>query len=110
MSDIDIRFDGLLAFLVAAGLGSILVLSALVCFLRGWWKTKRPFGGFASPNLRGMLLSAALFAVIALTLVIRDGGPYPHSLEHLLDRWVVAWGAAVLLLWPLTAYLSRRSG
>ena len=109
MSDIDIRFDGLLAFLVAAGLGSILVLSAAVCFGRGWWKTKRFSGGFASPNLRGMLLSVALFAAIALTIALRDGGGHPHILEQWLDRWVAVWGAAVLLLWPLATYLSRRN-
>ncbi|MEO5717928.1 MAG: hypothetical protein ABIR29_05080 [Chthoniobacterales bacterium] len=109
MSDINIRFDGLLAFLIAAGLGSILVLSAAVCFLRGWWKTKRVSGGFASPNLRGMLLSTALFAAIALTIVLRDGGGHPRNLERWLDRWVAVWGAFVLLLWPLVTYLSRRN-
>ncbi len=110
MSDIDIRCDGLLTFLVAAGLGSVLLLAAAGCFLRGWGKTKRLSASFASPNLCGMLLSATGFAATALVILMRDGGADSHTLERWLNRWVVAWGVAVLLVWPLTSYLSRRSG
>ena len=109
MSDIAIRLDGLLAFLVAAGLGSILLLAALSCFLRGLWKAQRLSRSLASPHVRGMALSGVVFVAIALTVALRDGGPYPRTVEQWLDRWVVAWAVAVLLLWPLTARLFARS-
>jgi hypothetical protein len=107
MSDINLNLDGVLAFLVAAGLGLLLVLAILLGSLAAAVKANQRGEQFTQqkffPHLIGMVVSLLCCLAIELVLLVTDSNLPPRRIPVWLDNWVIIWLTAVLLLWPLSA-------
>jgi hypothetical protein len=112
MSDINLNLDGLLAFLVAAGLGLLLlvaiflgsIIAAVKAHQRGEQFSQQRF----FPHLIGMVVSLVSCLAIELVLLLTDSSVPPRRISMWLDNWVIVWLTAVLLLWPLSSEICRR--
>ena len=112
MSDININLDGVLAFLVAAGLGLLLVLAIVLGSLAAAVKANQRGEQFTQqkffPHLIGMVVSLLSCLTIELVLLVTDSNLPPRRIPVWLDNWVIIWLTGVLLLWPLSARMTRR--
>lgn len=112
MSDIDITLDGLLAFMVAAAFSVLLLTGIIGCFLYAHKRARRTLGPInrqpLSPHITGMSMSLSGFLAVLLFLLYMESTPRPHSLSRWLDGWVWVWSTALLALWPLRVYLSKK--
>jgi hypothetical protein len=111
MSDIKLNLDGLIAFLVAAALGLVLLLVLSIVSLRGLLRARRKGERFTRqssfPHVLGMLVSLAACAAVMFLSWFTDGGAYPRTLNVWLDRWSPLWGALILVLAPACAYFIK---
>jgi hypothetical protein len=111
MSDINLNLDGLVAFLVAAGLGLLLVLAIFLGSIIAAVKAHQRGEQFSQqrffPHLIGMVVSLVSCLAIEFVLLLTDANVPPRRIPLWLDNWVIVWLTAVLLLWPLTVRMCR---
>jgi hypothetical protein len=115
MSDIAINLDGLIAFIAAAALSLVLVAAIIICLAYGWSAARRTGVPLRRqkvfPHIAGMSICLVCFALLMLFLLFTEWTPKPHLINRWLDEWVWLWASAIVLLWPLTAYVwNRRRG
>ena len=112
MSDINLNLDGVLAFLVAAGLGLLLVLAitlgSVFAAVKAHQRRQRFIQQGFFPHLIGMVVSLVCCLAIELVLLLTDSYIPPRRIPLWLDQWVLVWLTAVLVMWPLSAYTWRR--
>jgi hypothetical protein len=112
MRGIGICLDGLIAFLAAAALADILLVSLAVCSLRGLIQVRRKGERFCHqpvyPHLIGMLISLSCYVVIMLSVWLSFWTPRPHTLNIWLDDFVLLWAVIVLALWPVSSHAFKR--
>lgn len=112
MSDINLNLDGLIAFLVAAGLGLLLVLAIFLGSIIAAVRAKQRGQRFSQqrffPHLIGMIVSLLCCLGIELVLLLTDSNLPPRRIPIWLDNWIIVWLSAVLLMWPLSAMVFRR--
>lgn len=112
MSDINLNLDGLVAFLVAAGLGLLLVLAIVLGSIIAAVKAHQRGERFSQqrffPHLVGMVVSLISCLAIELVLLVTDSTLPPRRIPIWLDNWIIVWLTAVLLLWPLSARMFRK--
>lgn len=112
MSDISLNLDGLIAFLVAAGLGLLLLLGIFTGSVYAALKSRQKHERFSSqrffPHLIGMVLSLLCCLAIEFLLLLSDSTLPPRTVSIWLDRWVILWLAAVLALWPMSVFVWKR--
>jgi len=112
MSDINLNLDGVLAFLVAAGLGLVLVLAivlgSIVAAMKAHQRGERFTQQRFFPHLIGMAVSLLSCLLIELVLLVTDSNLPPRRIPIWFDNWVIVWLTAILLLWPLSAQMCRR--
>jgi len=110
MSDVGIIPDGMMAFLFAVPLCLLLLLATAISFLYERRARRRAgaSGRSLSPNLFGVSLSFAAALLVLLTLILANNYVLPRTLNEWMDDSIWLWVAAVLLLWPLGAYLRKR--
>jgi hypothetical protein len=114
MSDIGINLDGLIAFLVAAGLGLLLLCGIVAGSIFAAVKANKKQQKFRQqrffPHLIGMLASLGCCLAIELALLLTDTSLPPRHIPVLLDNWALLWAVAVLGLWPFIVFSWRRLG
>ena len=112
MSDIGINLDGLVSFLAAAGLGLLLIavmlIGSLIGLVRAHQKQERFNKQRFFPHLLGMAVSLLGCLGIELLLLLTDSNLPPRNIPVWLDRWVLLWLPALLVLWPITVQLWLR--
>jgi hypothetical protein len=113
MSDINLNLDGLIAFLAAAGLGLVLLftmlLGAIIAAMRAHQRKQRFTQQLFFPHLMGMTVSLLCCLGIELVLLLTDSTLPPRRIPIWLDRWVLLWLLAVVILWPVTVWLVRKT-
>ena len=112
MSDININFDGVIAFLVASVLGLLLVVGILIALLASLTRARRKHEAFSRqrliPQAIGMLVSFFCCVMVVVLLLFSERMPPPRALNIWLDHWLWAWPVAVLALWPASAFAWKK--
>lgn len=113
MSDINLNLDGLIAFLAAAGLGLLLIfamlLGAIIAAVRAHQRKQRFTQQLFFPHLMGMTVSLLCCLGIELVLLLTDSTLPPRKIPIWLDRWVLLWLLVIVILWPVTVWLMRKT-
>jgi drug/metabolite transporter (DMT)-like permease len=112
VSDINLNLDGVMAFIAAAALGILLVLGILIGSLDTFIRARRRHEPFNQqrlfPQAIGMLVSLFCCLIVVLLLLFTQRMPPPRALDIWFDNWLWLWLAAVLALWPVSAFAWKK--
>ena len=112
MSDINLNFDGLIAFLAAALVGLLLAFGILIGSIITAVKANKRHQRFKQqrffPHLLGMLISLGCCLAIEGLLLLTDSTLPPRNIAIWLDKWVLLWIAVIVALWPFTVFGWKR--
>ncbi|MDQ6652279.1 MAG: hypothetical protein M3Y84_06010 [Acidobacteriota bacterium] len=99
---------GVIALIAAVGLGLLLTLGILIGSIGAFVTARRKQEHFSQQvwfrQVVGMSVSLSASVFVVLLLLSGNSNPQPRPLDIWLDDWLWFWIAAILMLWPLSAF------
>jgi archaellum biogenesis protein FlaJ (TadC family) len=99
---------GVIALIAAVGLGLLLTLGILIGSIGTVVTAHRKQEDFRQQlwfrQVMGMSVSLSACVFVVLLLLSGNSNPQPRPLDIWLDDWLWFWIAAILMLWPLSAF------